>query len=160
MFLTDSSLKLSYRLFLSGLEYLLKDYGIASNSQFAMAADNNKKNHDDTSHRASQQVGNVIIFIEEHLTEELSLERLAEEARLSKYQLIRRFQIEQGITPWKFLVSKRIEKAKELLANGLSPGQTAMETGFFDQSHLNKVFKEKTGLTPKEYQEKYFINRN
>jgi len=160
MFLTESSLKLSYRQFLSGLEYLLKDSGIASYSLFAMAADNNKKKLDEPSHGASQQVGNVIIYIEEHLTEELSLERLAEEASLSKYQLIRRFHDEQGITPWKFLVGKRVDKAKKLLANGLSPGQTAMETGFFDQSHLNKVFKEKTGLTPKEYQENYFINKN
>jgi transcriptional regulator GlxA family with amidase domain len=76
-------------------------------------------------------VGRIIVYIEEHLTEQLSLEKLAEEAQLNKYQLIRLFRKEQDMTPWKFLISKRIDKVKKLLEEGLSPGQAAVEAGFF-----------------------------
>ncbi|WP_234572736.1 helix-turn-helix domain-containing protein [Rhodohalobacter sp. 614A] len=106
------------------------------------------------------KVGKVIIYIEQHLTEDLSLNKLADEIELSKYQLIRGFQKEEGTTPWKFLVHKRIENVKKLLEDGMSPGQAAVESGFYDQSHMNKAFREATGQTPKEYQEKNFKNKN
>jgi transcriptional regulator GlxA family with amidase domain len=107
-----------------------------------------------------QKIGKIVIYIEENLTKELSLQKLADEIELSKYQLIRSFRREEGTTPWKFLMEKRIEKAKELLEEGMSPGHAAVETGFYDQSHMNKVFRENTGKTPKEYQEENFNNRN
>lgn len=107
-----------------------------------------------------QQVGKVILYMEEHLSDELNLENLAEEIGLSKYQLIRRFRDEEGTTPWKFLMKKRFEKVKELLEEGISPAQAAVETGFYDQSHLNRTFREETDMTPKEYQEKNFRNKN
>ncbi len=105
-------------------------------------------------------VGKVILYIEEHLSEELSLEELAEKIDLSKYQLIRGFHKEEGTTPWKFLMQKRIDNVKDLLEEGIPPGQAAVESGFYDQSHMNKAFREATGQTPKEYQEKNFRNRN
>lgn len=105
-------------------------------------------------------VGQVLVYIEEHFTDSLSLEILAEEAKLSKYQLIRRFREETGSTPWKYLTLRRIEKAKILLEEGMPPGQAAAEAGFYDQSHLSKAFSKETGMSPKEYQEKNFRNRN
>lgn len=100
------------------------------------------------------------MYMQEHLSDELSLDEIAEEAHLSKYQLIRRFREETGITPWKYLIGKRVEEARTLLEKGMTPAQTAVETGFYDQSHLNKAFLEETGLTPREYLETNFKNRN
>ncbi|HLR26305.1 MAG TPA: AraC family transcriptional regulator [Fodinibius sp.] len=105
------------------------------------------------------KIGRVIVYIEEHLSEQLSLEKLAEEAHLNKYQLIRLFRKEQNTTPWKFLIGKRIDKAKEMLEKGIAPGQIAVETGFYDQPHFSRSFREETGRTPKEYQ-KLFISQN
>lgn len=143
-----------YSSFRNNLESLLLRMGITA-----------QNSPDDGAETASDapiqpKVGQVIVYIEEHLTEQLSLEKLAEEAQLSKYQLIRLFRKEQDTTPWKFLVGKRIDKAKELLEAGWSPGQAAVEAGFYDQSHLSKVFREATGQTPKEYQEGHFKHRN
>lgn len=141
-----------YNSFRDNLESLLLRMGITAQSS--------PDDGDETASDAPVQlkVGRVIVYIEEHLTEQLSLERLAEEAQLSKYQLIRLFRKEQDTTPWKFLVGKRLDKAKELLEAGWSPGQVAV--GFYDQSHLSKVFREATGQTPKEYQEEHFKHRN
>ena len=152
---------LPYQLFIIEINEVLNISGISPYRQPVIAGAERKKNWiDPSTQQFSQSVGKVIIYMEEHLSDNLSLEELADEVKLSKFQLIRKFQDEQGTTPWKFLISKRIDKAKELLENGLSPAQTAAETGFFDQSHMNKVFREVTGFTPKEYQEKNFRNKN
>ncbi len=150
-----------YQLFIIELNEVLKLSGITPYRRPVTAGADREKNWiDPSTQQISQPVGKVIIYMEEHLSDNLSLEELAGEAKLSKFQLIRKFQEEQGTTPWKFLIGKRINRAKELLEKGLSPGQTAAETGFYDQSHMNKVFREATGFTPKEYQEKNFRNKN
>lgn len=152
---------LHYPDFIHELNVLLHSNGIFPSRSPILAEFQSKTNRvSQESSKIDQQVGKVILYMDEHLSDELSLENLAEEIGLSKYQLIRRFREEEGTTPWKFLVSRRIERVKELLKEGTPPGQAAMEAGFYDQSHLNKVFREEMGLTPKQYQEKNFKNRN
>ncbi len=153
-------LDMRYRSFLSELEALLTSAGIVPLRRPICAKRNPKKSRSIASGPGSQQLGRVTIYVEEHLTEQLSLELLDEEAQLSKYQLIRRFQNEKEITPWKYVISKRIEKAKQLLEEGQSPGQVAAETCFYDQSHFSKSFRKETGQTPREYQEENIQNRN
>ena len=152
----------SYHQFLFGLESLFYNSGIAP-SHRRIIGDGSKKGTRLSSLVSVEeipQIGRVILYMDEHLTEELSLEELAEIVQLSKYQLIRRFREVTGTTPWSYLVGKRIEEAKKLLEGGMPLGQVAAETGFYDQSHLNRVFLDKTGSTPKAYQEKNFANRN
>lgn len=161
MFMDTKSHFVAYLLFLEELNSLLEITGIKPARLPVTAEIESKKNRLTLfTPETKQQVGRVIIYMENHLSEDLNLEQLAGEVSLSKYQLIRRFRDEEGTTPWKFLIGKRIEKVKELLEEGISPGQAAVESGFYDQSHLNKVFRENTGQTPKEYQEKNFKNRN
>ncbi|MDR8393767.1 helix-turn-helix domain-containing protein [Aliifodinibius sp. S!AR15-10] len=151
----------SYRLFLKSLKSLLTWSGIHHSRQPIVAESEPSKNRIKLPVTVrSPRVGRVILYMEEHLNEELSLGQLAESVQLSKYQLIRRFRKEMETTPWKYLLTRRIAKAKQLLEQGMSPGQVAIETGFYDQSHLNKVFREKLGRTPKGYQEENFANRN
>lgn len=152
---------LSYQSFAKELHDLLKTSGIAPARFPILAGDDKRKNALPPSiGETTSQIGRVIIYMDEHLAEELNLDELAGEVNLSKYQLIRRFREEAGTTPWKFLIGKRIERVKRLLEEGISPGQAAVEAGFYDQSHLNKVFREETGITPKEYQEQNFRNKN
>lgn len=147
--------------FIEELNSLLQSSGISPSRLPVLAEFQQKTDRQNPeTNESRQQVGKVILYMEEHLADELSLEHLAEEIGLSKYQLIRRFRDEEGTTPWKFLTQKRIEKVKNLLAEGLSPTQAALEAGFYDQSHLNKVFGEEIGITPKEYQEQNFRNKN
>lgn len=151
----------SYKAFLQELEILLQLAGITAERLPVTAGFDERKSRESPSDpNIKQKIGKVVIYIEENLTKELSLQKLADEIDLSKYQLIRGFRREEGTTPWKFLIEKRIEKVKELLAEGMPPGQAAVESGFYDQSHLNKVFRENTGQTPKKYQEQNFRNRN
>lgn len=151
----------TYRSFLWELESLLKNSGIAPNRSPVLAGSDRRKDWQYPSDDIiKQKIGKVIFYMEEHLSEELSLEEIAKEIDVSKYQLIRGFRKEEGTTPWRYLVKKRIENVKKLLEEGMSPGQAAHESGFYDQSHMNKAFRDATGQTPKEYQEENFKNRN
>lgn len=151
----------SYPLFLNELQSLLAASGITPFRMPVRAEANPAKSWQHPSDEPiDQKVGKVIIYMEEHLSEELSLDELADKNNISKYQLIRGFQKEEGTTPWKFLVQKRIENVKKLLEDGMPPGQAALESGFYDQPHMSKAFREATGQTPKEYQEDNFKNKN
>lgn len=152
--------EISYRSFLKELGTMLAGFGVAPARRLITAEADRNQNRSGSNPDPETTVGRIVIYIEEHLAEQLSLERMAEEARLSKFQLIRRFRDELGSTPWKYLVGKRVEKAKELLEQGVPPGQTAVETGFYDQSHMHRAFREETGQTPKAYQEENFKNCN
>lgn len=150
----------SYSAFLRELRLVLDNADVAPSHQPITANGNQDNKKSRLPSNQQPAVGRVIIYVEEHLTEQLSLERLAEEAQLSKYQLIRRFQNEKGTTPWKYVISRRVDKARKLLEEGQAPGQVAAEVGFYDQSHFSKSFRKETGQTPKKYQEENFKNRN
>ncbi|MNP72972.1 putative response regulatory protein [compost metagenome] len=70
---------------------------------------------------------------------------------MSKYHFLRSFTRSMGITPYCYLQAVRIGRAKQLLEQGLSPADTAQQTGFGDQSHFTHTFKKLIGLTPGQY---------
>lgn len=86
-----------------------------------------------------------------NLREELTLETLARSMHANPYTLLRRFKAATGITPHAYRMNCRIELAKKLLQQGLDIAETALECGFFDQSHLHRHFKAMTTVTPQEY---------
>lgn len=153
---------LSFSAFAEELNSVLKASGIVPVRHPVVAGSSQKKNLFSPSDKEEEKsrIGWIVLYMEEHYSEELTLDELAGKAGLSKYQLIRKFRQEEGVTPWRFIIGKRIEKVKGMLRDGMAPGPAAAEAGFYDQSHLTKVFREETGFTPKEYQEKYFRNRN
>jgi AraC-like DNA-binding protein/quercetin dioxygenase-like cupin family protein len=93
----------------------------------------------------------VCAFLEQNYDKPVSLDVLGERAGYSKYHLLRSFTKQKGISPYSYLETVRIGKAKELLQAGVLPAETAARTGFSDQSHLGNVFKRYIGLTPKQY---------
>lgn len=150
-----TSRRLSLHQFLDELYNCLENTGIARSSSLIIAGIENR-GHDDkafASPQTSIEVGRIIDFIEEHAVESISLDMLAEEAHLNKYHLIEKFKRETGLTPWSYVQKYRIQQAKELLRNGESPVEVALKTGFFDQSHLTRVFKKEEDTTPGAFQE-------
>ena len=86
-----------------------------------------------------------------HLAEPASIKELAESEGISEYALIRAYRRRFSITPLQHLMSLRIECACELLAQGAAPTDVAEETGFSDQAHLTRMFKQRLGTTPAAY---------
>jgi AraC-like DNA-binding protein len=91
-------------------------------------------------------------YIEEHLAEDISLPALAEIADLSPFHFARAFKQSFGLPPHRYLVSRRIEKAKNLLATPALPvTQIGLDLGFGEASSFATAFRKHAGLTPTEY---------
>ena len=94
-------------------------------------------------------------YISEHYGEEISLDKLAGSANVSKSECLRCFKTSMQTTPYKYLTEYRLSKATELLKNSDEPiGNIADSVGFRQISHFGKCFKEKTGLSPRDYRKK------
>ena len=78
----------------------------------------------------------------------VSLAELAALSGVSRFQLLRGFAREVGITPHAYLVQRRVRLARQLLANGQTPVQAAIRAGFADQSHMTRAFVRQVGVTP------------
>ena len=86
-----------------------------------------------------------------HLAEPHTIAELAAIEGISEYALIRAYRKRFSITPLQHLMSLRVECACDLLSEGTSPADVAAETGFADQAHLTRVFKQRIGTTPAAY---------
>lgn len=106
---------------------------------------------------ASERIKTICTYIEEHYTENITLLDLCEVSHMSKSYLLRCFTKEMRISPYRYLQTIRIGKAKKMLENGIPLAEAAYQTGFSDQSHFSNFFKEFIGLTPGQYQ-KIFQN--
>jgi AraC family transcriptional regulator len=92
----------------------------------------------------------VIAYIEEHLTKNLSLSDIAAQAHLSPYHFARLFKTSTGLSPHQYVIHRRIDRAKLLLfTTSWSFTTIAHAVGFASESHLALHFKRLTGLTPK-----------
>lgn len=81
----------------------------------------------------------------------LTLVELAREVGLSRYQLIRGFARELGLTPHAYILQQRIALARRLIRAGCALAEVAVLTGFCDQSHLTRCFVRQFGVTPSRY---------
>lgn len=97
----------------------------------------------------------VIDYIYAHLDEDIGLTELATLVKMSPRYFLQLFKQSTGITPHKFVIRTRIERAKELLIlKEINIAQIAQKVGFANQSHLNLHFKRLVGVTPKQFRQK------
>lgn len=80
------------------------------------------------------------------------LAELAALSGVSRFQLLRGFAREVGITPHAYLVQRRVCVARRLLVDGHTPAEAALQAGFADQSHMTRAFARQLGITPGRYQ--------
>jgi AraC-like DNA-binding protein len=81
----------------------------------------------------------------------VTLAELSAVAGLSRFELVRRFRLQTGVTPHAFQINLRIEHARRQLAAGVPPAEVAAICGFADQPHLGRVFKRAVGVSPGRY---------
>ena len=98
----------------------------------------------------------VMELINDNLAEEVTIEQMAGLADLSLSYFCRQFKLSTGMTPHQYVVQQRIDKAKKLLKDkSISLAGVAADCGFTHQSHLGRLFKQKVGMTPKQYRREW-----
>jgi AraC-like DNA-binding protein len=70
---------------------------------------------------------------------------------LSRYELARQFRAMCGTSPYRYVLMRRLDFARKLLAEGRSLVEVAVEAGFADQAHFSRMFKATFGITPARY---------
>lgn len=102
----------------------------------------------------------MLTYISNYYSEKITLDQIASSAHISQSECQRQFAHYFEISPHQYLITYRLEKAKVTLETSSSSiANIALENGFSHSSHFSKIFKEKYGVTPKQYQ-KWFLIRN
>jgi AraC family transcriptional regulator len=100
---------------------------------------------------SGRRLRNVIAYIEENLTRDLSLQEIAGVAGLSVSYCKTAFRESVGQPVHRYVIERRVERARMLLSDGdVSISQAALETGFAHQSHLAHHMRRLLGVSPKE----------
>ena len=95
----------------------------------------------------------VILFILENFSEDIALDDLAQQAGMSKFNFCRRFQIDCGITPMRWLWDFRTLLAAEFINQdpNWSLTDVAFSCGFTSSAHFSRAFKKVHGKSPSQY---------
>lgn len=91
--------------------------------------------------RYDQKVVEMIHYINESLSEDLSIEKLSERFYLSKYHMMRKFKEETGYSIHQYILEKRILAARELILSGVPATAASIECGFKDYSTFSRAYK-------------------
>jgi AraC-like DNA-binding protein len=117
-----------------------------------------RTNKDYRARRVSNTTGSELVYVRRvrdylrsHYAENVSLTQLTSLTNLSPFYLLRVFHNHAGFPPHEYQTQVRIAHARKLIRNGTPLSQAALETGFFDQSHLSRNFKRIVGVTPRQY---------
>jgi len=95
-----------------------------------------------------ETVARAIDFIDSNAAQNLSLAEIAAEMGLSPHYFCTAFMRSTGVPPHRFLLQRRIDHAKPMLAAGVSIAQVALDCGFSSQSHFTTVFRRFAGVPP------------
>jgi AraC family transcriptional regulator len=93
-------------------------------------------------------------FVQERLDHQISVDELAGLAGLSPFHFSRAFRQSTGNTPHRFVMDRRLDRARELLGrSGTSVAAVAAACGFADQAHLARLFRQRFGIAPSQARE-------
>jgi len=111
-------------------------------------------NHRHNALLPTHKLRRVIKYINDNLTEDLTLSEIAGVVHMNPFYFSRAFKESTGIPPHRYVISCRVEKAKELLTDDELPlVEVGLSVGLRNQSHFTTLFHKLTGLTPKAYRD-------
>ena len=103
----------------------------------------------------SGMVQKAVEYINSHIHEDISMDRICEAIHVSKYYFCRKFKQSTGLTVMNYILKTRIISAKNLMeTTNLTIGQISQRCGFSSQSYFCRVFKQECGVTPLKFRDK------
>lgn len=108
-------------------------------------------NNEAKSNHQLQRLRDMITFIEDHASQEISLEDVAKSANICKSECCRFFKKHMGVTIFDYILYLRIQNSLPLLVNTDSITEVASMVGFASPSYYSQIFKRYMKCTPMEY---------
>lgn len=140
-------------------DYILKPVNY---QEFGTCIDNLKismfenRTTEETDEQEEHTILGIVRYMQEHLTEEISLNVLAEEFHLSASYISQLFKNEIGVNSLAYLTNIRMEQAKKLLlSTPLSIAEVSERSGYGDYRVFTKAFKKSEGVTPSQYRRNF-----
>ncbi|MBC6988174.1 AraC family transcriptional regulator [Hymenobacter sp. BT491] len=111
--------------------------------------------HNYAQHLTSHRFAHVVHYIKQHLTEQITVEKLCELACMSKATFFRLFKREFGLTPVEYVIQERLAEAKRLLRNPFTTvADVCFRVGFNNTNYFQVLFKKYEGMTPGLYKKR------
>ncbi len=107
--------------------------------------------HDDTQNLMPSLIRDVMTYIQEHLSEPITLEDLSEKFFFNGKYISRRFKKYTGLTIRTYILDQRIALAKKLLNNGCNVSEACYQSGFSDYANFIRSFTNFVGISPGKY---------
>lgn len=101
----------------------------------------------------------MLLYINEHLEENLTLDRLAIEFYVSKYHISHVFKNNMGIPVHQYITKKRLYACKDAISSNMSITEAYLMFGFGDYSSFFRAFKKEFGISPKEFRDTHVNNK-
>jgi AraC-like DNA-binding protein len=98
-----------------------------------------------------ESIEQILNYINENLSDNLSIDALSNKFYISKYHLMRKFKAQTGYTIYSYILQKRLIMASTLIKSGKPSTETSIECGFGDYSSFIRAFKKMFGLSPRQY---------
>lgn len=109
--------------------------------------------HPKSQHEEQNLYQNLLLYIEDHLEETLSLDRLADHFYVSKYHIAHVFKENLGLSVHQFITKKRLAMCQQAILSRANISDVYLMYGFKDYSSFYRAFKKEFGMSPKEYKE-------
>lgn len=135
-------------LYLKNLLSLVTTHYINNYSNFADL----QKDRESVSKFGQREMILIQEHIENHLDQNITIEELSDQLNCSKFYFLREFKKLNGITPYQYILSKKLDEAKRLLQPPEATiSSVAYDLGFNDQAHFTRAFKNHFDLTPGQF---------
>lgn len=116
-----------------------------------MLSSDNEEESTAPEYKYNHQVDDILIYINQNITQNITVARLSEHFYLSESYICRIFKSATGTTINKYITARRISIAKSLLNDGSSVMDAFEKSGFTDYSNFFKAFTKAVGVSPKKY---------
>lgn len=102
---------------------------------------------------SNQIVQLTLNYIDDHLSEKINLSDIAHQLTVSRSTLVQSFRQIVGISPYAYVLQRKLETAQELIMQGVSPVATARQIGFENYSSFYRAFRKRYHMSPSEWRE-------